>query len=47
MDYLDSQIQVSQMLYFMYCTLASVACHTFLSYLMVQFSFSVYKFELI
>ena len=35
MDYLDSQFQVSQMLYFIYCTLASVACHTILSYLLV------------
>ena len=33
MDYLDSQFQVCQMLYFIYCTLVSVTCHTFWSYL--------------
>ena len=35
MDYLDSQLHVSQMLSLIYSTLASVACHTFLSYLLV------------
>ena len=35
MDYLDSQFQVSQMLLLIYHTLASGACHTFLSYLLV------------
>ena len=35
MDYPDSQFQVSQMLLLIYRTLASVACHTFLSYLLV------------
>ena len=35
MDYPDSQFQVSQMLLLIYPTLASVACHTFLSYVLV------------
>ena len=46
MDYLDSEFQVSQMLYFIYCTLASVACHSFLLYLLVQFYFYSCQFEL-
>ena len=47
MDYLDSQFHVSQMLSLIYSTLASVACHTFLSYLLVQFYFYSCQFELI
>ena len=35
MDYLDSQFHVSQMLSLIYSTLALVACHTFLSYLLI------------
>ena len=31
MDYLDSQLHVSQMVSLIYSTLAPVACHTFLS----------------
>ena len=35
MDYIDSQFHVSQMLSLIYSTLVSVACPTFLSYLLV------------
>ena len=47
LDYLDSQFQISQRLYFIYRTLASVAYHSFLLYLLVQFYFYSCQFELI
>lgn len=46
MDYLDSQFQVSPRLYFISLPLTSVAFHSFLLYLLVQFYFYSGQFEL-